>query len=84
MATQMQLLEPYRVVDLTRVRGMLCGQILADMGADVIQVEPPGGAEGRWLGPFHDDTADPERSLTWWAYARGKRSVAPGEDATRI
>jgi crotonobetainyl-CoA:carnitine CoA-transferase CaiB-like acyl-CoA transferase len=69
------LLKPYRVIDLTRTYGMLCGQILADLGADVIQVEPPGGAEGRRLAPFHQDTEDPEGSLTWWAYSRGKRSI---------
>ena len=37
------LLTPYRVLDLTRTRGMLCAQILGDLGADVIQVEPAGG-----------------------------------------
>jgi crotonobetainyl-CoA:carnitine CoA-transferase CaiB-like acyl-CoA transferase len=69
------LLQPYRVVDLTRTHGMLCAQIFADLGADVIQVEPPGGAEGRRLGPFYQDREDPEGSLTWWAYSRGKRSI---------
>jgi crotonobetainyl-CoA:carnitine CoA-transferase CaiB-like acyl-CoA transferase len=75
------LLTPYRVIDLTRTRGMLCGQIFADLGANVIQVEPPGGAEGRRLAPFHRDVADPEGSLTWWAYSRGKRSVELDIDA---
>lgn len=75
------LLESYRVIDLTRKDGMLCAQIFADLGADVIQVEPPGGAEGRRLGPFHRDREDPEGSLTWWAYARGKRSIELDLDA---
>ncbi len=82
------LLEPYRVLDLTRQRGMLCGQIFADLGADVIQVEPPGGANGRHRGPFAGDVRDPERSLSWWAYARGKRSVeldpSAAEDAAML
>ena len=69
------LLQHYRVVDLTSVRGMLCAQIFADLGADVIQVEPPGGAAGRRIGPFLNDIEDPENSLSWWAYARGKRSI---------
>jgi crotonobetainyl-CoA:carnitine CoA-transferase CaiB-like acyl-CoA transferase len=64
-----------RVVDLTDHRGLLCGQILADLGADVVQVEPPGGSPARRLGPFARDVADPERSLFWWAYARNKRGV---------
>ena len=69
------MLGPYRVLDLTDHRGLLCGQILADLGADVIQVEPPGGSPARTLGPFAGDVVDPERSLFWWAYARNKRGV---------
>ena len=45
------MLEPYRVLDLTNECGLLCGQILADLGADVIAVEPPGGSSARKLGP---------------------------------
>ena len=69
------MLSPYRVLDLTNERGLLCGQILADLGADVIAVEPPGGNSARRLGPFANDEAGPERSLHWWAYSRNKRSV---------
>ena len=49
------MLSPYRVLDLTNERGLLCGQILADLGADVIAVEPPGGNSARRLGPFAGD-----------------------------
>ena len=69
------MLEPYRVLDLTDDRGLLCGQILGDLGADVIQVEPPGGSPARRRGPFAGDVPHPDRSLAWWAYARNKRSV---------
>ena len=70
------MLSPYRVIDLAHGRGVLCGQILADLGADVIAVEPAQGAATRARGPFYEDRPGPERSLTWWAYARGKRSIA--------
>ena len=69
------LLTPYRVLDLTDQRGMLTGQILADLGADVICVEPPSGSSARSVGPFAGDDPGPDRSLFWWAYARNKRGI---------
>ena len=69
------MLSPYRVLGLTTERGLLCGQILGDLGADVIKVEPPGGSPARQLGPFYRDQPHPDRSLYWWAYNRNKRSV---------
>jgi len=77
------LLKPYRVLDLTSQNGMLCAQILADLGADVIQIEPPGGAVGRRIGPFFKSQAEPENSLNWWGYARGKRSIELDIDKDR-
>jgi crotonobetainyl-CoA:carnitine CoA-transferase CaiB-like acyl-CoA transferase len=69
------LLSPYRVLDLSDERGLACGQVLADLGADVIAVEPSGGSSARRRGPFYKGEPHPERSLLWWAYARNKRSV---------
>ena len=69
------MLNPYRVLDLTTERGLLCGQILADLGADVIKIEPPGGSSARKLGPFYQDQEDAENSLYWWAYNRNKRGI---------
>ena len=37
-------LSPYRVLDLTDERGLLAGRMLGQLGADVVQVEPPGGS----------------------------------------
>ena len=69
-------LGPYRVLDLTDERGLLCGEILGDLGADVVAIEPPAGNPARRVGPFAGDLAgDPEASLTWAAYARNKRSA---------
>ena len=77
------MLSPYRVIDLACDRGISCGQILADLGADVIQVEPRSGSAVRREGPFYRDEPGPERSLTFWAYARGKRSIALDLDDPR-
>jgi len=71
----MSVLSPYRVLDLTTERGLLCGQMLADMGADVVKVEPPGGSSARRIGPFYKDAPHPDRSLYWWAYNRNKRAI---------
>ncbi len=66
----------YRVLDLSDERGQLAGQILSDLGAEVILVEPPDGSRSRRLGPFSDGNEDdPEHSLWFWSYNRGKRSV---------
>jgi crotonobetainyl-CoA:carnitine CoA-transferase CaiB-like acyl-CoA transferase len=64
-------LAPYRVLDLSNERGLLCGHMLAQLGADVVQVEPPGGSSARREGPFTDDGD----SLYWAAFASGKRSI---------
>jgi crotonobetainyl-CoA:carnitine CoA-transferase CaiB-like acyl-CoA transferase len=69
------MLSPYRVLDLTDERGLLCGRILADLGADVLQIEPPAGNPARRVGPFHGEEPDPERSLYWWSYASNKRGI---------
>ena len=70
------MLSPYRVIDLTNERGLLAGQILADLGADVIQVEPPSGSTARAVAPFFEDEPDEvERSIYWACYARNKRGV---------
>lgn len=69
------MLSPYRVLDLTTERGLLCGQMLGDLGADVIKMEPPGGSPARKLGPFYQNQPHPDRSLYWWAYNRNKRSI---------
>src|SRR3972149_4380623 len=55
------MLSPYRVLDLTDEKGLLCGKLLGDLGADVIKVERPGGDPSRNLGPFYHDEVDPEK-----------------------
>lgn len=69
------LLSPYRVLDLTRGDDHFCGKILADLGADVVKIEPPGGDPTRNIGPFYHDIPDPEHSLTWWAFNTNKLGI---------
>ena len=68
-------LEGLRVIELADQQAEWAGKLLADMGADVIKVEEPGGAATRRIGPFVDDLPDPERSLFFWHYNSSKRSV---------
>jgi crotonobetainyl-CoA:carnitine CoA-transferase CaiB-like acyl-CoA transferase len=68
-------LEGVRVVELASEHGAFAGKILADLGAEVIVVEPPGGHASRRFEPFLDDTPGLERSLWWWYYNTGKQSV---------
>jgi crotonobetainyl-CoA:carnitine CoA-transferase CaiB-like acyl-CoA transferase len=63
------------VVELSHEHVAFAGKLLADMGADVTVVEPPGGSPQRAYGPFLDDEAGTERSLWWWHYNTSKRGV---------
>jgi benzylsuccinate CoA-transferase BbsE subunit len=69
------VLSSCRTLDLTNENGFLCGKILADLGADVIKVERPGGEPSRRTGPFWADIPHPEKSLYWFAYNSNKRGI---------
>ena len=71
----MQALDDLRVIELCDERGAWAGKLLADMGADVIKLEPPEGDATRNYEPFVDDVPDPEQSLYFWYYNTSKRSV---------
>lgn len=63
----------YRVLDLSRVyAGPICGQMLADQGADVIKIEPPVGDETRNFGVKLGE----DRSTYFDGLNRNKRSIA--------
>ena len=59
-----------RVIDLTAERGGMCGRLLADLGAEVLFVEPPGGASLRSAPPVAGNT-----SLLFTAYTANKRRI---------
>ena len=60
-----------RVIELANfIAGPLCGTLLADMGADVIKVEPPKGDMGRATPPIRND-----ESVSFTALNRNKRSL---------
>ncbi len=69
------LLSPYRVLDLSNEYGMFCGKLLADLGAEVIKIEKPGGDPSRNYGTFYKDTPDPEKNLDWFAFNTNKKSI---------
>lgn len=64
-----------RVVEVGGERGQWAAKLLADMGADVIKVEPPAGDPARRAGPFAGDQPDVNRSLFFWANNTSKRGV---------
>jgi crotonobetainyl-CoA:carnitine CoA-transferase CaiB-like acyl-CoA transferase len=70
------LLPPWRVLDLADERGAFCGKLLADLGADVVKVEPPAGDPARRRPPFFPGRETPETSLDFLAFNTNKRSLA--------
>ena len=64
-----------RIVELGDIPASYAARLLADLGADVIKVEPPGGDPNRLLPPFAGNIEDPERSLTFINANTNKRSI---------
>ncbi len=79
----MTALTGLRVIELANERIAFAGKLLADMGADVILVEPPGGEPSRRYPPFVDDTPGENRSLHFMHYNTSKRSVVLDLDEDR-
>ena len=68
-------LSGYRVLDLSDAKGVLCTKVMADLGADVIAIEPPQGSTTRSYTPFYHDQPDQEKSLFFWYFHTNKRSI---------
>ena len=71
----MSALKGLRILELANERIAFAGKLLADMGADVILIEPPGGDPSRHYPPFANDQPGSESSLWWWHYNTSKRGV---------
>ena len=69
-----EFLKGYRALDLTGLSGQLCGRMLADLGMEVIKIEPPGGDPVRRLAPFVKSANGAELSTTFAHLNAGKQS----------
>ena len=77
-------LSDLHVVELSEgIGGPYCGKLFADLGADVVKVEPPEGDRSRRLGPFPNDEPDPERSGLFLHLNTGKKSVTLDRSSTQ-
>lgn len=72
LADNLGFLKGVRVIDLSRaMAGPYCTMMLADLGAEVVKVEPPGGDESRsWGPPFHNG-----ESAYFLSINRNKKSI---------
>src|SRR4030095_332408 len=67
-------LQGFRALDLTTLSGQLCGRMLADLGMEVIKIEPPGGDPVRKLAPVVKLPSGSERSTPFAHLTAGKAS----------
>ena len=76
------LLAPYRVLDLTGPLGFMAGRVLADLGADVVKIEPPGGDPARRTPPTVETAVGPQ-SVFWLTSNANKKSMVIDVSQTR-
>ena len=69
-------LSDLRVIELAQgIAGPYCGKLFADLGAEVIKLEPPAGDRSRRYGPFPGDDPHAEKSGLYLHLNTGKKSV---------
>jgi formyl-CoA transferase len=70
-------LKGIKVIELSHlIAGPYCGQLLAEEGAQVIKIEPPGGELARSRAPLREDAEGHTVSAHYGALNRGKQSIA--------
>jgi len=72
-----------RILDLTDAKGSFCGKLLADMGADVVKIEPPRGDSSRSFGPFWAQEDNSKRSLSFWYNNTSKKGITLNVNKSR-
>jgi crotonobetainyl-CoA:carnitine CoA-transferase CaiB-like acyl-CoA transferase len=70
------MLAGLRVIEFADESAESCGLVLAGLGAEVIKLEPLAGNSTRRIGPFLNVEENPEESIFFWSFNRGKKSVA--------
>lgn len=78
MASSDEYLEPLnglRVLDLADEKASYCSKLLADLGAEVVKMEQPGGERSRLAGPFVQGQPHTGASLSFWYNNAGKRGL---------
>ena len=75
MSTDQTALGAFQILDLTQGVGQYATRLLADLGADVIRIEPPNGGSARQALPFAGDVPGLDRSLAFIHFNTNKRSI---------
>ncbi|MDP6452951.1 MAG: CoA transferase [SAR202 cluster bacterium] len=68
-------MEGVRVLDISGPAGYYCTKLMADMGADVVRVDPPDVGQNLSPGPFYGGRSDRDHSIYRWHYHTNKRSI---------
>lgn len=75
MEASVALLQGYTALDLTDLKGQLCGRLLGDLGMEVVKVEPPGGDPARKSAPFKEFESGSPLSLPFAHLNANKKSI---------
>ncbi len=75
-------LSSYRVIEVADEKGVYCGKLLAELGADTIKVEKPGGDDTRNIPPFAGDDPHPEKSFFFLYYNQNKKGITLNLECT--